>query len=787
MKRILFSQRRMMMRLYLIGFILLSGAIAKAQTPHTSLYIQHLTDSLIRKMVYNPGRAAGVLDVMNNSKVSIISPVLVGSSTVGYVLTATNTGGLGSWQAPGGGDMILASSQTNTGAKTFLDNTLLIRNVANSNSSRFTNTNTGARVYSLPDFTGRVFASGGTNVMAGDTEYDGVSSTYGVNYNNVKSYEVTSSGSLPFISFSTLGNATVNISNNGSGNSAFINLTQTNTGTFGSINLTSDGTVNLYATASGGISLGGSAVYLNTTTTSNYPVIINSSLDIFNGQLTALTTGGSGLSVTNSNVSLTAASGVPFSFNGDDVAMNTSTFTNNSVTTHTTTNTFNAATTFLSSTLKIRNPANTFSYTIVPGAIGANRNITLPALGGNDTFAFLGATQTFGSGSTWNGVAVGTGFGGSGQTTVQASMNTFAGAVTNGSYLRGNGTNVVMSAIQAGDVPTLNQNTTGSAAKWTTARNLAGNSVDGSANVTFANKFIVQGTSDAGLSAAQFLGSLGNGLVKNTTTTGVLSIATAGTDYQAPITLTTTGSSGPATFISNTLNIPQYTASGGDIDSYFKEATDFYAAVQSDGFSWVSNGTGAATTTSNYGINSTEKASGVISITTGTTTTGETHHFKGYGAGFGDAYLHGNGMSSIMRWRVAFDAVSDGTNTYFSSLGFGGQINSKDQTDGIYFTYTHSTNSGKWQAVTASGGTRTSTDTGVAAGTSYQSLEIRTNAAGTSVEFYIDGSLVATNTTNIPTTTATAIFITMNKSAGTTSRVLYMDYYSLETTRTTAR
>lgn len=79
--------------------------------------------------------------------------------------------------------------------------------------------------------------------------------------------------------------------------------------------------------------------------------------------------------------------------------------------------------------------------------------------------------------------------------------------------------------------PTLNQNTTGSAAKWTTARNLAGNSVDGSANVAFANKFIVQGTTDAGLSAAQFLGALGTGLLKNTTTTGVLSIGAAGTDY----------------------------------------------------------------------------------------------------------------------------------------------------------------------------------------------------------------------------------------------------------------
>lgn len=66
-----------------------------------------------------------------------------------------------------------------------------------------------------------------------------------------------------------------------------------------------------------------------------------------------------------------------------------------------------------------------------------------------------------------------------------------------------------------------------SATKWATARNLAGNSVDGSGNVAFANKFIVQGTADAGLSGAQFLGALGTGIVKNTTTTGVLSIAAA--------------------------------------------------------------------------------------------------------------------------------------------------------------------------------------------------------------------------------------------------------------------
>jgi hypothetical protein len=67
--------------------------------------------------------------------------------------------------------------------------------------------------------------------------------------------------------------------------------------------------------------------------------------------------------------------------------------------------------------------------------------------------------------------------GGTGQTTRQAAMDALAGAVTAGQYLRGDGTDVVMSAIQAADVPTLNQNTTGNAATATTATNQSGGTV----------------------------------------------------------------------------------------------------------------------------------------------------------------------------------------------------------------------------------------------------------------------------------------------------------------------
>jgi hypothetical protein len=76
--------------------------------------------------------------------------------------------------------------------------------------------------------------------------------------------------------------------------------------------------------------------------------------------------------------------------------------------------------------------------------------------------------------------------GGTGGTTAQAAINNLAAAVTNGQYLRGNGTNVLMSAIQAADVPTLNQSTTGNAATATTlqtARTIGGVSFNGSANI----------------------------------------------------------------------------------------------------------------------------------------------------------------------------------------------------------------------------------------------------------------------------------------------------------------
>jgi len=57
--------------------------------------------------------------------------------------------------------------------------------------------------------------------------------------------------------------------------------------------------------------------------------------------------------------------------------------------------------------------------------------------------------------------------GGTGQSTAAAAITALTGTQTNGYYLRSNGANAVLAAIVAGDVPTLNQNTTGTAGNVT--------------------------------------------------------------------------------------------------------------------------------------------------------------------------------------------------------------------------------------------------------------------------------------------------------------------------------
>ena len=101
------------------------------------------------------------------------------------------------------------------------------------------------------------------------------------------------------------------------------------------------------------------------------------------------------------------------------------------------------------------------------GGTGSVNGITLSGTVTSSGSLTLGGTLSNVSLSTQVTGTLPVANGGTGQTTVQASINALAGAVTSGQYLRGNGTNIVMSAIQSADVPTLNQNTTGTASNVT--------------------------------------------------------------------------------------------------------------------------------------------------------------------------------------------------------------------------------------------------------------------------------------------------------------------------------
>lgn len=146
--------------------------------------------------------------------------------------------------------------------------------------------------------------------------------------------------------------------------------------------------------------------------------------------------------------------------------------------------------------------------------------------------------------------------------------------------------------------------------------------------------------------------------------------------------------------------------------------------------------------------------------------------------------------------RTRVNTNSDGTDTFQYICGFIDQITTVNQQDGAFFLYdsqgvsTGSAASGNWQLVTASNNVRTFTTSSVAIdNTNLQKLRIDVNAAGTSVQFYINDVLVGTHTTNIPTGAARQFGLGayLQKSAGTTARTADIDYMYLKMKFTTPR
>ncbi len=100
--------------------------------------------------------------------------------------------------------------------------------------------------------------------------------------------------------------------------------------------------------------------------------------------------------------------------------------------------------------------------------------------------------------------------------------------------------------------------------------------------------------------------------------------------------------------------------------------------------------------------------------------------------------------SPRIAWKGGIPATYSSTELAFG-LTDGGYSSSNT---GVWFEYIASTDT-NWYAVSCNGSTKTRTDTGVAVGAGYKTFEMVASGA-TAVYFYIDGVLVATNTTNLP-------------------------------------
>lgn len=172
----------------------------------------------------------------------------------------------------------------------------------------------------------------------------------------------------------------------------------------------------------------------------------------------------------------------------------------------------------------------------------------MPGQIGDDDIGWAAASGGGGGSGTVTSVATGTGLTG-GTITTSGTISVAPGTANS---LAGYNASGVFSGVTVGSGLTLSGGTLtasgGGSGTVTSVSVVSANGLAGSVATATTTPAITLSTSITGVLK-------GNGTA--------ISAATAGTDYQAPITLTTTGTSGAATFISNTLNIPQYTGGGG--------------------------------------------------------------------------------------------------------------------------------------------------------------------------------------------------------------------------------
>lgn len=169
---------------------------------------------------------------------------------------------------------------------------------------------------------------------------------------------------------------------------------------------------------------------------------------------------------------------------------------------------------------------------------------------------------------------------------------------------------------------------------------------------------------------------------------------------------------------------------------------------------------------------------GILQLKTGTLSTGNSFVSSALlasGTPY-DPYRLGQGA-----WVVAGGArlpvLSNGTQTYTVRFGLFGNVAS----NGCMLRYGSAINSGKWQGMCATAGVESVCDVGVTpTATSWHNLKVAVNSDGSNATFVVDDTNSCSVTTNIPTNANMSVITGIIKSAGTTSRVLDLDYLEYE-------
>ena len=212
------------------------------------------------------------------------------------------------------------------------------------------------------------------------------------------------------------------------------------------------------------------------------------------------------------------------------------------------------------------------------------------------------------------------------------------------------------------------------------------------------------------------------------------------------------------------------------VSSDFLEPPGFFTGLQVEGLLGVNAGGGfVSVPTAAYDFTN---HPGVWGLNTGITgIDGRVFLLSEFAGGF---HVGVGGITRHGCWYQAPAVISDAVNEYVLRSGFSSVTLPNTLNQAITFEYHFDQNGGRWQALTEDGIGETSVDTGVTVVVStYYLLEFEVNAAGTSVEYFIDGVSVATITTNIPTGLAFEHFISEHilKLAGSLNRASYVDAY----------